>query len=93
MPRDRVTLDRWENIAAGQYRAEILAVLEDGQRRPALVYIARRLPSGKPKPGYMEVVVKAAREWAMPADYIASLQRWLPKRSLGNGYRKLGEFG
>ncbi len=92
-PRDRVTLDLWESIAAGQYRAEILAVLEDGRRRPALVYIARRRPSGKPKPGYMEVVVKAAREWAMPAEYIASLQQWLPKRSLGKGYRKLGEFG
>ena len=41
-PRDRVTLDLWENIAAGQYRAEILAVLEEGRRRPALVYVARR---------------------------------------------------
>ncbi|MGB7017710.1 MAG: gamma-glutamylcyclotransferase family protein, partial [Xanthobacteraceae bacterium] len=41
-PRDRVTLDLWENIAAGQYRAENLPVLQDGRRRPALVYVARR---------------------------------------------------
>jgi AIG2-like family len=92
-PRDRVTLDLWEGVGAGQYCAEILPVLQRGRRRPVLVYVARRRPLGRPKPRYMEVVVKAAREWGLPADYIASLQRWLPKRSLGQGYRKLGEFG
>jgi hypothetical protein len=66
----------------------------DGRQRPALVYIARPRPRprGKPKPGYMEIVVKAARELELPADYIASLQEWLPTRPLGAGHRKLGEF-
>ena len=41
-----------------------------------------------PKPGYMELVVAAAREWNLPPDYIASLQRWLPARALGAGARK-----
>ena len=91
-PRDRVTLDLWENVTAGQYRAEILAVDEAGRRRRALVYIARRRPLGRPKPGYMEIVVKAAHERQMPAGYIAALERWLQKRSLGAGYRKLGGF-
>ena len=45
-PRDRVTLDAWENIAGGLYRAEILPVLEAGRLRPALVYVARRRPVG-----------------------------------------------
>jgi hypothetical protein len=92
-PRDRVTLDGWENIAAGLYRAEILPVDAAGGRRPALVYIARPRPPGRPKPGYMEIVVRAARDWAMPSGYIASLQEWLPTRPLGAGHRKLGEFG
>lgn len=91
-PRDRVTLDLWENIAAGQYRAEILPVLEGGRRRPALVYVARRGPLGRPKGGYMEIVVDAARALKLPNAYIASLEEWLPVRSLGSGYRKLGEF-
>ena len=89
-PRDRVTLDLWENIAAGQYRAEILPVLQNGRRRPALVYVARRRPLGRPKAGYMEIVVAAARALELPDDYIASLEEWLPGRSLGSGYRKLG---
>jgi len=92
-PRDRVTLDGWENVAAGLYRAETLPVEAAGRRRPALVYIARQRPAGDPKPGYMEIVVKAAREWDMPAAYIASLQEWLPARPLGAGHRRLGEFG
>ena len=39
-PRDRVTLDAWENVAGGLYRAETLAVHQAGQHT-ALVYIAR----------------------------------------------------
>jgi hypothetical protein len=91
-PRDRVTLDLWENIAAGQYRAEMLPVLQDGRRRPALVYVARCRPLGRPKSGYMEIVVAAARALELPDGYIASLEEWLPARSLGSGYRKLGEL-
>jgi hypothetical protein len=91
-PRDRVTLDLWENIAAGQYRAEILAAFQDGRRRPALVYIARRRPVGRPKAGYMEIVADAARVLGLPDDYVAALEEWLPVRSLGSGYRKLGEL-
>ena len=44
-PRDRVTLDLWENIASGLYRAEMLPVQQAGCLHPALVYIARRRPS------------------------------------------------
>ena len=91
-PRDRVTLDAWENIAAGLYRAEMLPVQAADRHCPALVYIARRRPPGRPKPGYMEIVVKAARAWNFPPGYIVLLQQWLPKRILGAGHRKLGDF-
>lgn len=90
--RDRITLDRWENIAAGLYRAQMLLVIGGGRRRSALVYIARARPRGAPRPGYMEIVLRAARECGLPADYVASLQRWLPKQMLAAGHRSLGEF-
>jgi hypothetical protein len=88
-PRDRVTLDLWENIAGGLYRAVTLPVQSAGRHLPTLVYLARPRPDGQPKPGYMEIVVKAARELELPGDYVASLERWLPKRPLGRGNRKL----
>ena len=72
-PRDRVTLDLWENIAGGLYRAETLPVRYGGGRCAALVYVARPRPEGRPKPGYMELVVAAARALELPPDYIASL--------------------
>src|SRR5262249_250460 len=87
--RDRVTLDLWENIAAGLYRAETLLILAAGKRHRALVYVARPRPLGPPRPGYMEVVVQAARELDLPAGYINSLRRWLRKQPLGAGQRRL----
>jgi len=91
-PRDRVTLDAWENIAGGLYRAATLPVLAAGRHRPALIYLARPRNAGVPKAGYMEIVIAAAREWELPADYIDFLTAWLPARPTGLGPRKLGDF-
>ncbi len=91
-PRDRVTLDAWESVARGQYRAATLPVLHAGCRRSALVYVARSRPIGRPRAGYMELVVAAARAWNLPADYVAALQIWLTRESRGDGQRSLKEF-
>jgi cation transport regulator ChaC len=90
--RDRITLDRWENTAAGLYRPQMLQVVADGQRRRALVYVARMRPPGVPRQGYMEIVLRAARDCGLPEDYVASLQRWLPKQVSAAGHRSLGDF-
>ena len=41
---------------------------------PALVYFARPGGEGRPKPGYVELVIAAAREWRLPEDHIVSLR-------------------
>jgi hypothetical protein len=91
-PRDRVMLDAWENTAAGLYRAEMLAVRSAGRRVLALVYLARPGGVGRPKPGYMDLVIAAARQWDLPADYIAALQSWSQASARGSDARKIGEF-
>ena len=91
-PRDRVTLDAWENIAGKLYGAKMLPVRHAGRLRPALVYMARPLRIGRPKAGYMELVVAAAQAWHLPADYMSDLQRWQPRRPAGAGARKLGDI-
>ena len=88
-PRDRVTLDAWENVSAGLYRAETVPVRHAGELMPALVYFARRRGEGRPKPGYIELVVGAAREWNLPPRHIRGLEAWLDVRPLGAGNRKL----
>jgi AIG2-like family len=91
-PRDRVMLDAWENVGGGLYRCETLAVRGPGGRTPALVYCARPGAEGRPKPGYIELVVAAAREWDLPESYVRSLQAWASVRPLGPDARKIGEF-
>jgi hypothetical protein len=97
--RDRVTLDAWENIAGGLYRAETLPVLMRCRRMPALVYVARPRGGGRPKPGYMELVVSAGQEWELPAAYLQSLLRWSLPRALRDSTSnekpavKIREFG
>ena len=91
-PRDRVTLDLWENVAGGLYRAATMPVHVGCRSRPALVYLSRPRGNGEPKAGYMEIVVAAAHTWAFPADYINTLRCWLPKRPGGAGPRKLGDL-
>jgi hypothetical protein len=88
-PRDRVTLDAWENVSAGLYRAETVPVRHEGELMPALVYFARPRGEGRPKPGYIELVVAAAREWNLPPRHIRALEAWLELRPLGVGNRKL----
>jgi len=91
-PRDRVTLEAWENITGGLYRADAFSVRQAGRRHHALVYVARRRQTGWPKIGYMEIVIAAARAWKLPPAYIASLRRWLPSHPPGGGSRRLEEF-
>src|SRR5271154_4450876 len=92
-PRNRVTLDLWESVARGLYRAEILPVRHADGCRPALVYVARPSGEGRPKAGYMELVIAAAREWNFPEKHIASLEHWLPAAPLSVGPRKFPELG
>ena len=91
-PRDRVMLHAWENVGGGLYRCETLPVRGPGGRTPALVYFARPGAEGRPKPGYVELVVAAAREWDLPEPYVRSLQDWASVRPLGPDARKIGEF-
>ena len=77
-PRDIAVLNAFEGIDSGLYRCRVLPVRAQGRRVAALVYVARARARGRPRPGYLEAVVAAAREWGLPADYARSLERWAP---------------
>jgi gamma-glutamylcyclotransferase (GGCT)/AIG2-like uncharacterized protein YtfP len=91
-PRDRITLDGWENVDSGLYRAAILRVRSAGRHAPALVYLARPSGEGRSKPGYMELVITAARERDLPEPYIRSLQAWSPTRWRAARAVEIGAF-
>jgi gamma-glutamylcyclotransferase (GGCT)/AIG2-like uncharacterized protein YtfP len=73
-PRDLAVLNAYENVAGGLYRAAMMNVVA-GKRTAALVYVARRQARGRPRPGYMEIVIAGARDAGLPAWYIRDLAR------------------
>jgi cation transport regulator ChaC len=91
--RDLAAVNAYENVAGGLYVRRLLPVLHEGKREPALVYIATRQGEGTPRPGYISIVVDAARDWELPEPYIRSLMRWSPSAWTGARARDTGEIG
>jgi gamma-glutamylcyclotransferase (GGCT)/AIG2-like uncharacterized protein YtfP len=81
---DVPALDRFEDVARGLYRKAVQPVLrESAGPVSALVYIGCIAREGAPRPGYLEGVVAASREWNLPSAYISYLESLVPVRSKG----------
>jgi hypothetical protein len=81
-PRDLAAVNAYESLDSGLYRRCLLPVRRGGRRVRALVYVARDRCAGRPRPGYQDLVVRAARDWRLPADYVRQLERWSAGRPL-----------
>jgi gamma-glutamylcyclotransferase (GGCT)/AIG2-like uncharacterized protein YtfP len=77
-PRDLAALDAYESLNTGLYRAVTLPVRHGGAHVPALVYVGRSRAPGRPRPGYIEDVLAAARDLGFPPTYVRALARWAP---------------
>jgi hypothetical protein len=91
-PRDLSGLNAYEGLQAGLYRRVMVPVLIDRVRLNALVYLGHTSAEGKPRPGYMEDVIDAAREWKLPENYVESLARWAPSGWRGASRKEIGEI-
>jgi hypothetical protein len=91
--RDLAAINSYENVAGGLYERRMLPVLINSRREPALTYLTRRRGEGLPRPGYITLVVAAARDWKLPESYIRTLQRWSPSGWAGAARRDTGEVG
>jgi gamma-glutamylcyclotransferase len=76
--QDRATLDRWEgaHLENGNYYPKHFTVATDNAAVDALVYIARNTTVGRPKAGYLELIVDAARDHGIDGGYVQSLEVW-----------------
>jgi hypothetical protein len=89
--RDLAAINAYENISGGLYQRRMLAVLTERRRQSALIYLAMRRGEGVPRPGYIALVVAAARDWDLPAPYIRTLARWSPSGLAGVRAKDTGE--
>ena len=77
---DVAPLDRYEEVDGGLYVKVIQPVLRDGGGAArALVYLGCDESDGLPLPGYMEMVVAAARAAPLPPAYVAMLEGFGPR--------------
>lgn len=98
--RDRAALNAYEGLDVGLYRAVTLPVrfrggrsgAPGGARVRALLYLARSSRRGRPKPGYLPLVLDAARAASLPDGYVAALARLGPAGFFGTRARDIGEF-
>ncbi len=90
--RDVAAVNAYENVQSGLYVRRLVPVPLE-LSAPALVYIARRQGTGIARPGYVQQVVEAARDWGLPQPYIRSLARWSSSRWGGARARDVGEAG
>jgi hypothetical protein len=82
-PRCIAALHAYELLHAGLYDVRHLPVRVGARRVPAMVYLLRRRKAGQPKPGYVEMIAAAARDWQLPEPYIRSVERWSRSRFTG----------
>ncbi|MDI6857618.1 MAG: gamma-glutamylcyclotransferase [Dehalococcoidia bacterium] len=69
------TMDRVEGVPTA-YRRERVTVVDDaGDAREALTYVANKTGDFYPGRSYVEVILRGARAYALPDDYIATLER------------------
>lgn len=74
---DEASLDKHEGVAIGKYRKAELAVDPgDDVTVTALVYIDADSEPGRPRSGYLEKIVAAAKKRGLPADYVRELESW-----------------
>jgi gamma-glutamylcyclotransferase (GGCT)/AIG2-like uncharacterized protein YtfP len=90
--REMAAINAYENLDSGLYVRRIVSVRYRANRHLALVYILRRNGEGTPRPGYVHLVVEAARDWGLPRHYIDVLQRWSPSGWRGTGPKDTGEI-
>lgn len=77
-------LDRKEGIAKDAYRRLHVQVTEpSGQQVRALTYtVVHKVPTELPSERYLDLILKGAREWKLPAEYVRRLEQ-IERR--GNG--------
>lgn len=77
---DIPALDRYEGVAGGLYTKASQPVRTASGVRRALIYLGCSTAPGRPRPGYLEAVVAAARAAQLPPAYVRELSTWMRGR-------------
>ncbi|MEL6063247.1 MULTISPECIES: gamma-glutamylcyclotransferase family protein [unclassified Methylobacterium] len=73
---DIPALDRYEGVAGGLYTKASLPIRSPKGVKRALIYRGCSTAPGRPRPGYLNAVLAAARAADLPSAYIRELSGW-----------------
>ncbi len=73
---DEAALDYFEGVRHFIYRKESMMVGWAGGEVTALVYVDNETAHGRPKPGYLERVLRGARHHGLPPHAVQEIQGW-----------------
>ena len=71
-------LDLYEGVRLGFYKKRTKGVMNlEGRQTKALIYTATDSTPGRPRDGYLEEILSAAKGHGFPSSYIKELEKWL----------------
>jgi len=73
---DEAALDSFEGVRHCIYRKDSMVVGLDGGELTALVYVDNETAHGRPKPGYLERVLRGARHHGFPPHAVQEIEAW-----------------
>jgi hypothetical protein len=91
-PRDVAALHAYELLHKGLYDVRKLPVRSETRLVSAMIYLLRRRAPGRPKPGYVEMIAAAARDWKLPEPYVQEVERWSTSGFTGARAIDVGEL-
>ena len=77
IPSDELpALDRKEGVPNAYQRAIVSVITPSGERAEALTYtVVHKVPTESPSERYLALILKGAREWGLPAEYVLMLEQ------------------
>ena len=82
-PRDVAALHAYELLHQGLYDVRYLPVRPGSRHVRAMISLLRRRATGAARPGYVQLIAMAARDWNLPEAYVRSVERWSNSRYTG----------
>ena len=77
IPSDELpALDRKEGVPNAYQRQDVRVIVQSGERAEALTYtVVQKVPTQLPSQSYIDLILKGAREWKLPAEYVRKLEQ------------------
>ncbi len=77
IPSDELpALDRKEGVPNAYQRQDVSVIVQSEERAETLTYtVVQKVPTERPSQAYIDLILKGAREWKLPAEYVRKLEQ------------------